>query len=201
MVDPLAQLGAAFATSEVAFAAFAARTAGKRFATGDWLLRAGDRAEWCYFIATGLVRELYITADGVEHTRAFLAEGQLTGSLLDLLSDRPSVTWIQALEAVDAIAWRYRDLDGLCARFPELHAVARRAAEQLALRKVRREYELLALSAAERRARWLSDQPALDRRVSRRHLASYLGVTPEHLSRLRSGRKPAPRAAARPRSR
>ena len=83
------------------------------------------------------------------------------------------------------IAFRYRDLDALSSPFPELDLVARRHIEALNVQKSRREHDLLALSATERHARWVTSNPGLDAQVSRRHLASYLGVTPEHLSRLR----------------
>ncbi len=142
------------------------------------------------------MRELYVDEAGREVTRVFVDAGQTTGSLLDLLSGEPSVTFIQALEPTETVAVRYRDFDALTARFAELQLAARRIAEALYVRKARREHEMLALSAAERYARFVREQPTLDARISRRHLASYLGVTPEHLSRLagardRSRRRPA----------
>jgi CRP-like cAMP-binding protein len=171
----------------------------RSFERGAWLLRGGERAVNCYYVGAGLVRELYLGERGHEHTRAFVAEGAFTGSLLDLLSVGPSVTWIQALEPTRTLTWRYADVDALCAKFPELHAVVRRWVEILYVRKTRREHEMLSLSAAERHARWLEEHQAIDGRVSRRHLASYLGVTPEHLSRLRAAKHPGrTRRAAEP---
>jgi CRP/FNR family transcriptional regulator, anaerobic regulatory protein len=173
---------------DAAIDALLERTVERAFDAGAWLLRAGERAEWCFLIARGLVRELYVDEAGQEHTRSFLAEGHVTGSLLDLLSGAPSITWIQALEPTATLAWRYRDFNALAERFAELHVVARRQAEGLYVRKTRREHEMLALSASERYTRWLASHRGLDARVSRRHLASYLGVSPEHLSRLRRAR-------------
>ena len=72
----------------------------RSFAALAWLLRAGEPAEWCFLLESGLVRELYVGRGGEEHTRAFIEPGQLTGSLLDLLSARPAVTFIQALESI-----------------------------------------------------------------------------------------------------
>jgi CRP-like cAMP-binding protein len=186
LVLGLAPIGAA------ALAAIEALMLSRSFDAGALLLRAGDRAEWSFFIHRGLVREFYVGERGEEHTRSFLAQGELTGSLLDLLSAGPAVTWIEALEPTSTLALRHRDFDALAERFPEVHHLARRLAEAVYVRKARREHEMLALSAARRHARWLEEHAALDARLSRRHVASYLGITPEHLSRLRRAprRKP-----------
>jgi CRP-like cAMP-binding protein len=146
----------------------------RSFGAGEWLLRAGEQAHWSFFVVRGLVREFYVSDSGEEHTRVFVPEDQLTGSLLDLISGQPAVTWIQALEA-------------LCDRFPGLQRCARHFAERLYARKAKREYEMLALSAQQRHAQWLTEHAALDGRIRRQLLASYLGITPEHLSRLRRG--------------
>jgi CRP-like cAMP-binding protein len=166
--------------------------AGRRsYARGAYLLRGGQRAEQAFLVVKGLVRELYLTDAGVEHTRAFAGEGQLSGSLRDLLSPAPSVTWIEALEPTEVVAWPYAAFDRLCDQHPALERAARRNAEGLYLRKAQREYDMLALSASERYAEWLARHRALDGRITRRHLASYLGVTPEHLSRMRRRKRPA----------
>lgn len=172
-----------------AFDALAAICVPRSFQPGDHLLRAGDRATLSFFVVKGLVRELYVGEDGAEHTRSFVAENQTTGSLLDLLSGKPAVTFIEALEPTDTLAFGYAEFDALCARFADLNHIARKNAEAVYVRKARREHEMLALSAADRHARWLAEQPGLDARVTRRHLASYLGISPEHLSRLRRSRR------------
>jgi CRP-like cAMP-binding protein len=163
---------------------------GARVQTFDseaWLLRGGEIATACFWIESGLAREYYLGEDGSEHTRRFMEAGELTGSLLDLLSGSPAVTWIQALEPTRTLRFDYAQFIALCDRYPELQRIARRFMEQLYVIKARREHDLLALSARERLERWQREHPALDTRVSRRHLASYLGITPEHLSRLRRG--------------
>jgi CRP-like cAMP-binding protein len=157
----------------------------RTFRAGEWLLRAGEEAHQSHFIVRGLVRELYVGEGGEERTRVFAAEHEFTGSLLDLISGEPSITWIQALEDTDTLAFRYRDFERLCERHPDLQRCAWRNAQALYVRKARREWEMLALTAQERHARWRGDHARLDARIQRRHLASYLGITPEHLSRLR----------------
>jgi len=160
----------------------------RTFVTGSYLLRSGERAEWCHYLAAGIVRELYVAADGAEHTRSFIAEGDVTGSLIDLLSGQPSITFIEAIEETSTLAFRHRDLEQIAVRHPEVQLLMRRWAEQLYVRKTRREHDMLALTAAVRHANWLAQYGPIDKRVRRRDLASYLGITPEHLSRLRRRR-------------
>lgn len=168
-----------------AIAAVSAKMEPRSFAAGESLLDVGDRANWCFFLVRGLVREAYLDAEGREHTRAFLAEGQATGSLLDLLFGAPAVTWIVALEPTSTLAIPWRGLEAIADRFPDLQLALRRFVEDVYVKKARREFELLTLPAEERHAAWIRDHAAIDPRVKRKVLASYLGVTPEHLSRLR----------------
>ena len=117
----------------------------RQFDSSAWMLQAGQRAQWGFYVVSGLARELYIDARGEEHTRAFVAAGEFTGSLLDLLSHQPSVTWVQALEPTTVLAFSYADFDVLCDEHADIGRLARRVAESLYVRKARREYELLAL--------------------------------------------------------
>lgn len=158
----------------------------RHYGRGDYLLRGGERATHVMAVLEGLLREHYVDAHGVEHTRSFVREGEVSGSLVDLLSGRPAMTYVEALEPTRALVFPYDALDALSAEHPSLTEVLRRSAEALAVRKTRREHELLTKSADERYATWCAEHRELDARVSRKLVASYLGITPEHLSRLRA---------------
>ena len=174
-----------------AMTALAVISSPRRFERGAMLLRAGQHAEWCHLVQTGLVREFYLGVDGHEHIRTFVRERDLTGSLYDLMSGLPAITSIEALEPTHTVAFRFADFERLCQKHHTLHVLARRVAERLYVRKIRREYDMLVLTASERLRRWLKEEPELDGRISRRHLAMYLGITPEHLSRLQTRMHPA----------
>lgn len=158
---------------------------------GDALLRAGEHARWSAFVVSGGLREFYVLPDGTERTKAFNFPGGLAGSLSDLMSGEASRVWVVAEVPTVLLATSWPDFLRLADTWPAWERFARRIAERLYMSKVQREYELLALDAAERYRLALAQWPALESVFSQRDIASYVGVTPVHLSRLRA-------AAARP---
>jgi CRP-like cAMP-binding protein len=163
---------------------------------GEHLLRAGDLARVLAFVEHGLVREYYVSPNGDEHVRSFVSEGMFTGSLSDLLSGKPALVNIEALEPTRLHVCSWVAHQARCEREPAWHVAGRRQAEWLYCKKAVREYQMLAFTARERFEAFRREYPELEPRVGGRHLASYLGITPEHLSRIRgpSGRTPARRS-------
>ncbi len=170
---------------EAALACFRVRALARR----EPFLRAGERATDVVVVVEGLLREHFLLPDGTERTKAFIAPGELSGSLADLLSGEPSRAYIVAEEPSRVLVAPYAALRALAERSPRWQAAGRRALEALLLRKAEREYELLALDAAARYARFVERYPGLEARVAARNVASYLGITPVHLSRLRRRRR------------
>jgi CRP-like cAMP-binding protein len=152
---------------------------------GEHLLRAGQTAHTVALVDSGLLREYYVSSDGAEQVRTFCAEGHFTGSLYDLLTQKPSLVNIEALEPTRLLVTEWASFQARCEREPLWHIAGRRIAEALYLRKALREHQMLALTATERWEAFRRDFAPLEPRVSQRHLASYLGITAEHLSRIR----------------
>lgn len=167
-------------------------------ARGGWLLREGDYARDIFFVARGLLRELYTTRDGTEVTRVFCAENEISGSLADLLSGAPAMCSIEALEASDVWVMPYAVFEQLTVEHVAWLRFARRNAELLFLRKARREHDLLMLPATARYRLFVAAQPHLQQRVPQHLVASYLGITAVHLSRIRAAARRALPRPARP---
>lgn len=164
-------------------------------ARGEHFLRAGDQARDVAVVVTGLLREHFLLADGSERTKAFVLEGELSGSLADLLSDSPARAYIVAEEPSRLLVVDFAASSALAAESPAWAQVRARATEALLRVKAEREYELLGLDAAARYAAFRARYPGLEARVAAKHVASYLGITPVHLSRLRRRRRAEPRSA------
>lgn len=158
----------------------------RRASKGEHLLRAGEQATQIFFVRDGLLREYYCDAAGHEFTRQFTANGGLSGSLADLISPNRAAVSIEALASSELLQADWAQLNAYAEQHPTLMKLLRRITEELYLRKTRREFEMLTLAAVERYRRFVVEYPGLDARLHRHQVASYLGITPVHLSRIRS---------------
>ena len=166
---------------------------------GEAFLRANDRAHEVAVVVSGLLREYFLLPDGTERTKAFIEPGAFSGSLADLISGRPSRAWIVAEQPSRLLTLPAKEVVALARRHASWARFRIRATEALLLLKAEREYELLGLDAAARYSAFQQRYPGLESVVAARHVASYLGITPVHLSRLRRQRTLAARAQARAR--
>lgn len=157
----------------------------RRLARGEAFLAAGDVATECGVVLAGVMREYYPLADGREVTRSFAGPGDGVGSLSDLLTAEPArSSAVAELETRIAIVpWaRLREAAARDASWAQFLA---RITERLYLAKSAREYELLALDAEARYRAFRQRFAAIEAAIPLKQVASYVGITPEHLSRLR----------------
>ena len=155
---------------------------------GQALLRAGERAHLVGFVVSGGLREHYVLADGGERTKGFSLPGWFAGSLSDLISGEVSKVWIEAAQPSVLLTLPWAQVRRWQETRPAWTRFGWRVAERLYMMKVEREYELLAMDAAARLEATLARWPTLEQVFSQRDIASYVGVTPVHLSRLRTAR-------------
>lgn len=156
-----------------------------RMAKGDVFLRAGEHAHAFGWVLAGIMRKFYVSAGGREHNAGFSVEGRPFGSFADIISGAPSRVSIDCLEDVEAAVVEWSEFQALCVRDPRWQATTRAIAEVLLVAKTRREQELLTLDAEDRYRLLLAREPEVALRVPLYHLASHLGMRPEHLSRIR----------------
>lgn len=154
-------------------------------AAGEAYLRGGEAAAQVALICEGTLRESYALADGRERIRAFGTPGDFAGSLSDLLRGGPARCEVIACTPARLLTLPWAELQRAVAARPAWRAVLAAVTQHLYLAKAEREYELLALDAMARYQRFRARLGAIEETVAQRHVASYLGITPEHLSRLR----------------
>lgn len=156
----------------------------KVFARNELITRQGDTENFLSFIETGTVR-FFIPYEEDELTFNFSFDKEFTCAYDSFLTRTPSEYALQAL--TETVAWQisYEGLQEVYARTRVGNFLGRMASEQLFLAKSKRELSLLRYSAKERYLRLFSEQPKLLQLVPLKYIASYIGVTPQGLSRIR----------------
>ncbi|NET74288.1 MAG: Crp/Fnr family transcriptional regulator [Sphaerospermopsis sp. SIO1G2] len=153
---------------------------------GNFFVEAGVVPHRLGFVVSGLLRLFYIDPDGNEYTKSFRPENGVIAAYSGLLLQQPSRLHIEALEDTQLLVAHYDAYKALTAQHPCWEIVGRKLAESLFIKKEERESQLLLDDAATRYQHFLHDYPGLEPRLKQYHIASYLGITPATLSRIRS---------------
>lgn len=148
------------------------------------LLKLGEVENHLYFISKGIVR-LYIPKEESDLTFGFVFENKFVTAYDSLLTQSPSEYQMETL--TDTVLWKIsnKDLQEVYEKTSSGNSIGRKIAESMFLIKSKRELALLSKSAEERYFDLFSDRPKLLQQVALKHIASYIGVTPQALSRIR----------------
>lgn len=151
----------------------------------DFLLQVGDVCHYETFVCKGCLRSYYIDDEGAEYNTLFAVEGWWTGDLYSLITNNPSRYFIEALEDTEVLQISKSNLDLLYQNVPKFERFFRLLLQNAYVAQEQRIVQNLSSTAEERYASFLKRYPQLGQRITQKHIASYLGITPEFLSMLR----------------
>lgn len=152
---------------------------------GVYLIEEGQFPTRLGLVVEGVIRAFYQTVEGEEYNKTFFTEGMLVCALAGLIRETPSYINLQALEDTHLLVADYKALTQLYDRHHMLERFGRRAIEEEWVKKEHRELRLVLSSAEERYAYFREEHPSLENRIPQYHIASFLGITPVALSRIR----------------
>lgn len=156
----------------------------KHFKKGEFLLKAGQISQNCYFVLEGLVREYHLQ-DGEEKTTAFFLEKEPVNAFSSSLEQKPVQHNLVAAEDTWVTVGHQQLELAMCQQIPRLEHIIRKEVERNT-GKMQRDFALFISSSPEQRYQnLLQSKPELFQRVPQHQIASFLGITPESLSRLR----------------
>ena len=156
------------------------------FRKRQYVLQEGDVCTQFYFVVRGCLRMYKIDEKGNTHILQFAAENYWINDLGSFHGLKPSGLNIDALEDTVVLQISRDDLITLYTEAPKFHRIFRVLIENSFIRLQERLLQNISSTAEERHQSFLEIYPHLVNRLSQVQIASYLGITPEFLSRLRN---------------
>jgi CRP/FNR family transcriptional regulator, anaerobic regulatory protein len=156
----------------------------EQYAKKDIIWQEGKPVAYAYFLLSGIVRSFY-PIDGKDITANFLQEGEMLISLNSFYHQQPDHYSIECLEPVQVAKIAFSDLKLLLSQYLELNYLARVLAHQYIMKTDARLLLLRKMSAKEKWEYFNTQHSDLVQRIALGHIASYLGINQETLSRMR----------------
>jgi CRP-like cAMP-binding protein len=151
------------------------------------LLKEGDVSRFFYFITKGSFRAGFTDANGTEHTRAFFSYdiNPILMSYGSFINQTPSLSFLDTIEDGEVLSWTYDYMYNLQeTNFKWLKLLKRQLDAVFSTREIK-EWQVYTLSAEARYLAFFEQSPELASRIPLHYIASYIGITPEALSRIR----------------
>lgn len=150
----------------------------------DFLIKAGTICDFIVLIEKGILRS-FVAKGNEEFNTEFYFENRFTSAYSSYITNLPTEHYIQALTDVTVFCFPTKTMEDLSASDPQWLRLGKFLAEFFLVRKCQRELSFLKQSAAERMENMLIAYPGIEQMVPQYHIASYLGIKPESLSRIK----------------
>ncbi|MGD1839363.1 MAG: Crp/Fnr family transcriptional regulator [Thermonemataceae bacterium] len=156
----------------------------KKVKKKEKLLQEGEICTHAFYLLEGCIR-YYTVVEGEEHTGQFFFEGSWYSDYDSFLSQMPSKQYIETLEKTKVAMLSKKTLEHLYTKIPKFERFGRLMAERAYLGARKKNETLTLLSAEERYLHLIQQRPKVVERVPQHYIASYLGIKPPSLSRIR----------------
>ena len=157
----------------------------KRLRRRQYLLQAGDVCPTIAFVSQGCLRLYELDELGRERILMFAIEGQWMTDVESWRARTPSARNVDALEDSELLLIDYASLDTLTRSAPRWDRYFKGILEDAFKAAMLRISDFVGATAEERYLRFLSTSPEISRRIPLHQIASFLGITPQSLSRIR----------------
>ena len=157
----------------------------KTLPKGEVLIRQGQIVKKTFYVTSGCLRSYCIDKNGKEHTLLFAIKDWWISDFIAIHNNEFATLTVECLTESKVIEFNAKELDGIHARFPEFEPYQRHNLERHIVSLHKRILNQLQLSAVERYDLFLSQYPDIEQHTRNFHIASYLGITQQSLSRIR----------------
>ena len=156
---------------------------------GDVLLDSKNTCTNQYFVQSGCLRSFFVNSDGKDFTTQFAIKDWWISDYISFFKNEKTVMSIECIQ--DAVVYRIskEDFEFLCLNVPKIETFIRNKLQNSFANFQKRILEYLSLSAKDRYYNFIKSYPEINSCIKNYHVASYLGITTESLSRIRNANK------------
>lgn len=165
---------------------FLSKTETRQYKAKTVLLNAGEVCKESYFVNSGVLRSFNINDNIVEHVLSFATSGWWISDMYSYLSQKPGNLFIQVIEDAEVVVLSKENQEILYREIPQLERFFRILIEKSLVAHQERLMDNLSLTAEERFDKFCKKYTNLIYNVPQKQIASYLGVTPEFFSKMKS---------------
>ena len=158
----------------------------KSVSKGEILIREGQTVNKTFFVSQGSLRSFCIDKEGKEHTLQFAIKDWWISDFIAIYNHEPASLTVESITDSTVIEFNAQKLDKIFLHFPEFEPFQRKNLERHVVSLHKRILNQLQLTALERYNLFLGQYPDIERYIPNYHIASYLGITQQSLSRVRA---------------
>ena len=158
----------------------------RNYLKAQYITQQGDVCKSVSFILSGCTKMFYIDKEGQEHIIMFSIEDWWTSDLGSFISQTPADYNVQCIENTELIQFTYEKLEELYKDIPKLERLFRKIVERAFVASQKRLIRNFSVTAKERYLLFKKNYPKIEQRIPQYMVASYLGITKEFLSKIKS---------------
>lgn len=152
----------------------------------EYFAKEGEFPSKLAFISEGVMRAFFRNRSGNEYNKTFFAPSTFIAAYSSITTKQRNLINLQCLTDCSLLVADFEKITSLYNEYPKIERLARIMAEYKFAIKEKREIELVTLDASERYEIFKKEHPNLENLINQYHIASYLGITPTQLSRIRA---------------
>ena len=156
------------------------------FKNKEILLKPGQIGDWAYFVQQGIIRNYTIDENATEHVLSFASPGWWIADMYSFLTGKPSNSYIEVIDDAEVYIITKDKQEELYKLVPKTERFFRILIENSLIANQQRLVDKLSLSAEERYENFAKKYPEVKNCLPQKHIASYIGVTPEFFSKMKS---------------
>lgn len=158
----------------------------RRYLKGQYIVQQGDICKYECFVISGCTKTFYVDDEGQEHVVMFSIEDWWTSDMGSFITQTPADFNVQCIENTELIMFSYDIIEDLYSEIPKLERFFRQIIEKAFVASQNRIVKNFSLSAKDRYVYFRNQYPKMEQRIPQYMIASYLGITKEFLSKIKS---------------